>query len=759
MVRPATIASGAIPFFELAARGPHIAKRQTSQNACAQLSEAYSGGSGAFNGTFGSSSPALVRPSIAYECLRSIAVDTERDIALLEYLEPWLEFQSTVGILADPPEGYMYPGVDILGGFSNMTNMLRNGDYDNQYDFIVDLFRLINVKPREGHLSYTPALISAVQFATPAVFISISEDGTSLPSIYLYDDYLQSQSQGYDAAEVVSFDGTPIFDWLQQRGVDNDRNQDPDASWNSQLYSAALDNIGVSAASTIFAHGNLTDQSTIVFGNNTEVSFNNVAVLVGDFSNISSGEDVHNRFEVPDRFGNAESSPFTKLAKRQSDGFDNVGYPDPFVIHEDGYISGYHFRRGKLDDTAVLAVKSFLTSDLESQPEADLEEFVRVVSTFVTDSADDGKDRLIIDFQGNGGGSLANLIALYLFLFPQAETFLPLRARANPLLNWMGETAVEFRAPMLPVYDLRTAVDEDMNTFSSWSDFYDLETILGDDFTQIYHPLDMSLFRQFSSLPEHFTANNTVILTDGFCASACALAVGLMSRLLGIHVVTLGGRPNERPMQAVGGTKGGPILTLDWGKAIFPDIASEERPPSDLRTAPFSEVGPPLAGPPPEMIVVNSANVHLHDDDDAAPLQFVYEAANCRLFYTWETLTNLTNLWEAVSDVKWDGASCVSGSTTNSDNTIGDSAPAFSQDYVSKFTWTPGPGDISDSPPTGPGGGGNGRSNGGGGNGNGNGNGNGGSSNGDDSDNAAGRVTGASFTVLVALAAAVIAFA
>ncbi|KAM0283385.1 hypothetical protein ACHAQH_002508 [Verticillium albo-atrum] len=753
MVRPATIASGAVPFFELAARGPHIAKRQTSQNACAQLSEAYSGGSGAFNGTLGGN-PALVRPSIAYECLRSIPVDTERDVALIEYLEPWLEFQSTVGILADPPEGYMYPGVDILGGLSNMTSMLENGDYDNQYDFIVDLFRLINVKPREGHLSYTPALISIIQFATPAVFISISEDGTSLPSIYLYDDYLQSQSQGYDAGEVESFDGIPIFDWLQQRGVDNDRNQDPDASWNSQLYSAALDNIGVSAASTIVAHGNLSDTSTIVFGNNTEVTFNNVAVLVGDFSDISSGEDVHNRFEVPDRFGNAESSPFTRLAKRQSDGFDNVGYPDPFVIHDDGYISGYHFNRGKLDDTAVLAVKSFLTSDLAAQPEADLEEFVRVVSTFVSDSASDGKDRLIIDFQGNGGGSLANLLALYLFLFPKAETYLPLRARANPLLDWMGETAAEFRAPMLPVYDLRTAVDEDMNTFRSWSDFYELESILGDEFTQIYHPVDLSLLREFRSLPEHFTANNTVIVTDGFCASACALAVGLMSRLLNIQVITLGGRPNERPMQAVGGTKGGPILTLDYGIAIFPEIAAEQRPPSDLKTAPFSEVGPPLAGPPPEMIVINSGNVHLHDDDDAAPLQFVYEAANCRLFYTWETLTNLTNLWEAVSDVKWDGASCVSGSTTNSDNTIADSVPAFSQDYVSKFTWTPGPGDVSDKPPRGPGGDGNGRSHGDGSSGGGN----GGSADGD-ADNAAPRVGSASFAALVGLAVAVMVFA
>ncbi|KAM0323267.1 hypothetical protein ACHAQA_008858 [Verticillium albo-atrum] len=749
MVRPASIASGAIPFFELAARSPHIAKRQTSQNACAQLSEAYSGGGGAFNGTL-SGNPTLVRPSIAYECLRSIPLDTERNTGLIEYLQPWLEFQSTVGILADPPEGYMYPGVDILGGLSNMTSMLENGDYDNQYDFIVDLFRIINVKPREGHLSYTPALISIIQFATPAVFISISEDGTSLPSIYLYDDYLQSQSQGYDAGEVVSFDGVPINDWLQQRGVDNDRSQDPDASWNSQLYSAALDNIGVSAASTIFAHGNLTDESTIVFGNDTEVTFGNVAVLVGDFSGISSGEDVHNRFEVPDRFGNAESSPFTRLAKRQSDGFDNAGYPDPFVIHDDGYISGYHFSRGKLEDTAVLAVKSFLTSDLAAQPEADLEEFVRVVSTFVTDSASDGKDRLIIDLQGNGGGSLANLIALYLFLFPKAQPYLPLRARANPLLNWMGETAREFRAPMLPTYDLDTAVDDDMNSFKSWSAFYDLETILGDEFTQIYHPMDMGLFSDFQTLPEHFTPNNTVIVTDGFCASACALAVGLMSRLLGIQVVTLGGRPNERPMQAVGGTKGGPILTLDWGKAIYPEIAAEERPPQGLATTPFSAVGPPLAGPPPEMTVVNSANVHLHDDDDAAPLQFVYEAANCRLFYTWDTLTELQNLWEAVYDVKWDGASCVSGSTTNRDNTIADSAPSFSQDYVSKFTWTPGPGDVSDRPPTGPGGSGNGQSHGNGSN--------GGSSN-DDTDNAAGKVGGASFAALVGLAVAVTLFA
>lgn len=126
-----------------------------------------------------------MKPSLAYECLRSVPLDVERDQDLIRFLAPWLEFQSTAGILTDPPPGYMFPGVDILGGLRNMSSMLENGDYDNQYDFIVDLYRLINVKPREGHLTYFPALLVIVEFFTTARFISISEDGISLPKIYL----------------------------------------------------------------------------------------------------------------------------------------------------------------------------------------------------------------------------------------------------------------------------------------------------------------------------------------------------------------------------------------------------------------------------------------------------------------------------------------------------------------------------------------------------------------------------------------------
>lgn len=116
-------------------------------------------------------------------------MDTERDQALVAYLKPWLEFQSSVGILADPPAGYMFPGVDIMGGFDNMTRMLEDGDYDNQYDFILDVYRLISVKPREGHLSYRPSLVNIIEFSIGVELVSISQDGTSLPSVYIRGMY------------------------------------------------------------------------------------------------------------------------------------------------------------------------------------------------------------------------------------------------------------------------------------------------------------------------------------------------------------------------------------------------------------------------------------------------------------------------------------------------------------------------------------------------------------------------------------------
>ncbi|OHW89642.1 peptidase S41 family protein [Colletotrichum incanum] len=680
-------------------------RRQTSGNdACAEIGRVYDEAALA-NAT----SNVVVKPSIAYQCLRSIPVDVERDVALIKYLRPWLEFQSTISILPDPPEEYLYPGVDIFGGFDNITQSLENDGYESQLDFAVDLYRLINVKPRDGHLSWSPALGVLISFSTTALFISISEDGVQTPKIYLYSDYERSLQQGYNASEVKSFENSPIVDYLQQRSVDNSRDQDPDAAYNEQLYSAALANVLETTSAGRYLHTTLSDESVIEFTNGTEVTVVNTARIVANFSGIDSGSAVHDRFEVPGDDGKAE---VTLNSTSRDFAPELEGYPTPFVIHEDRYISGYLFNESTLEDTAVLAVNIFTSqNNSRSGSRTVLEEimddpieFIRVTNDFVETSRRQEKSKLIIDLQGNGGGLVANAVALYATLFPEAgkDAHMNMRVRAHAALNWVGTTAENFGTDLqiLPYpIGFNGFIDEDLKNFTNWEDFYGSERIGDDEYTNIVQPMEVAYARTglpgVFEIPEPwFKPEDTVIVTDGHCASACAYVVGMMTRELGIQVVAMGGRPIDAPMQAVGGTKGGPVITLKPYQLLYPALGTFVSPPEDVDMTPFAEPEPPLAGTPTETWTINSANIYLDDDLDGTPVQFRYEAANCKLYYTWDTLTNMTNLWAAVADVKWNGGKCVSGSTTNDNDTMGSSTPEYSDKVVSNLKWAAGPGDV-----------------------------------------------------------------
>ncbi|TDZ29030.1 Peptidase S41 family protein ustP [Colletotrichum spinosum] len=671
-------------------------RRQTARSeACAEIGRAY-------DEARSSKSSATVKPSVAYECLRSIPVDVERDVALIKYLRPWLEFQSTIGILPDPPEEYLYPGVDIFGGFDNITRAVEGGEYDSQYDFALDLYRLINVKPREGHLGYTPVLGSLLDFDTPELFISISVDGLKTPKVYLHSDYTKSVRQDYEASEVTKFDDASIVDYLQQRSVDNSRDQDPDAAYNEQLFTAALDNTGQTAGAGRYMHTTLSDESVIELANGTKLTMTNLARVNANFSGITSGEDVHRRFEVPDRYGEAEGSVNTTQTSF-SPSLD--GLPDPFVIHRDRYVTGYHPETPKLDDTAVLVVSSFTSQVTDRRTGDDVTDFIRVHTHFVERSRRERRSKLVIDLQGNGGGYVASAMSMYAVLFPEGgdAAHMNMRLRAHAALDWVGTTAQSAGVDPqdLPYpFGYSGFLDENLRNFSDWRDFYGPETIGGREYTNVVQPGEMRFAATGApgfEIPEPwFEPKDTVIVTDGHCASACAYVVGMMARELGVQTVALGGRPIEAPMQAIGGTKGGPVITLYPYQLIYPALEALAVPPGDVDVTPFADPTPPLAGPSTESWAVNSANVYLDDDLDGTPVQFRYEAANCKLFFTWETLTDFTKLWEAVVNVKWNGAKCVKGSTTNADGTMGSTTPAYSDKVVSSFKWAAGPGDVAE---------------------------------------------------------------
>ncbi|ATY67388.1 hypothetical protein CCM_09092 [Cordyceps militaris CM01] len=75
-----------------------------------------------------------LRPSFGTAYLKSVPVATDRNLALLSCLKPYIEYQGTLEILKDPPEEYLIPGVDIIGGIEAMRQNLKGNGYQTQFD-------------------------------------------------------------------------------------------------------------------------------------------------------------------------------------------------------------------------------------------------------------------------------------------------------------------------------------------------------------------------------------------------------------------------------------------------------------------------------------------------------------------------------------------------------------------------------------------------------------------------------------------------
>jgi len=81
-------------------------------------------------------------------------------------------------------------------------------------------------------------------------------------------------------------------------------------------------------------------------------------------------------------------------------------------------------------------------------------------------------------------------------------------------------------------------------------------------------------------------------------------------------------------------------------------------------------------------------NIRFGDTTDT-PLQFVYEAADCRLFWTKDMLTDITAIWRKRAQVAWGAAKslCVQGSTGHPSSVSGGGANSTN-------VLAPGPGPV-----------------------------------------------------------------
>jgi hypothetical protein len=571
--------------------------------------------------------------------------------------------------LAHPPEGWPHPPVDIQASRQSLVDRVLNGTYSTsgEYQFQSDLYRLF-LSARDGHFSFIPDLFGVASFQTPqASLVSVSPDGLDAPDVYLRSDVLDFSADGVTAPTVgvlePSFMPSPIsringiqtVDYLSTR-LGELPFHDSDAAYNF-LFSEVAQIVQFGPAGDgAFPHPLFYPgpETVIEFVNGSTIHLPTLAELRVDFEGVTDGPSAYEKFctrstpnwspPSPPGLGLPPAIPF---------------YPDPVVRDSQNHVAGYFLNDTAHDDTAILSILNF---DAQDDPSG----FQTTVSTFLERCKTSGKTRLIVDVFANGGGIVELGLDTFVQLLPNLSPDAYATMRVSPLLNSLGlgnSRHLEGEPPSGSAFDVRLALRPDGSTWSNWSALSDgsgSTTNLFRTNLDVSSPPTLRVTPTNGSAEPPFDPANVVLLTDGYCASTCAIFAELLkTRTAGrVRSVVVGGRPDQHAMQALGATKGRAFWSfasiLAGAQSAVQGLTQHERfdaTSSSLSTLARLSDLPLRRTFRPEAAGVNGVN-HIRvgvDGDDPVPLQFVRDEADMHLFFTPAMLASKETLWERVA--------------------------------------------------------------------------------------------------------------
>ena len=512
---------------------------------------------------------------------------------------------------------------------------------------------------------------------------------------------LVPRNTSFTPSAVKTIDGIEATTFLQAQSLVQPF-QDPDALYNLDYFELARATSLSTFESPQLYPGPKTD---IVFTNGSTLSVPNFAVVLKNLAGISTGADVYSAYCTP----SPSAAVFSAAATSQSvptsttssliAGPTVPGYPYPVVKHSDDVVSGYFLNGTDVDDVAVLAIPSYGPVSKGGGTE-----FQKVVSAFLKAARQAGKTKLVVDVQTNPGGIIDLGLDTFAQLFPSIPPNQQGNMIANSGIDIFGTTVSdllqeakasgnqsEINSLLIPPIAVQAEMTINHSSFASWPALFGPIQAHGGAFTNLFQAnytnpaiseqgaegIIISGTNSMPSLPQPFEARNIVILSDGFCASTCSIFHELMKTLGGVHSIAVGGRPQNGPMQEVGGVKGSQdedfMLIVAEGEQILPyakpSVLAEAQgtPFANFTSAPLAilrAANPLTAG---SLNIKNNIRI---GDTSLTPLQFVYEAADCRIWYTAEMLTDPTCLWSRVASIAFnngtfDSPYCIHGSTKN----------------------------------------------------------------------------------------------
>jgi len=194
--------------------------------------------------------------------------------------------------------------------------------------------------------------------------------------------------------------------------------------------------------------------------------------------------------------------------------------------------------------------------------------------------------------------------------------------------------------------------------------------------------IEISGYGNRTNLTQPFAPEDVIMLYDGSCASTCTLFSEWMRLDGGVKSIMMGGRPNTNIVQAVGGVKGAQVLGFD-DISYFAQFAATltEDPELLADLSVFNDYATERSG----ATAVNFRDQILPGNiNDGLPAQFVFEPADCRLFYTPEHVNNVTAVWKSAANAAWKGGKCVSGSGLSRRDIRSDSTSRMTPEEVKR---------------------------------------------------------------------------
>lgn len=602
------------------------------------------------------------------------------------------------------------------------------------------------------------------------------------------DEFFAYQlGQASEPSAVTQVNDQDVVEFLMEQGQNRSYGllQDPDALYNQQFYVlnagiGGTDSLGYFSASRTY----LGAETKITFEDGSTRTEPNLAIFNDnyDFSGLTDGASYYHLFcnatykeivlgsssstrSIKKRLSEAEERGMqfhkqrttndlverqVRFEKRQDSTLSKIltatstvqkmaasatripGYPSPIVISDDSTLSGYFLTERGFEDTAVLV--------LQAMSETEPVSFQSTMTTFMDACRSQGKSRLVLDVQGNPGGTISLGYDIFKQLFPDIFPYGAGTLRAHEGLDILGNFYTNFTSQLYAEqpdnvallqannyymqYSAEAYATSSGQLFESWPQLYGPVDTGTDNFTNLIRwnlndtnfnlaigNIVVSGFGNNTDVaPSPFTSENIVILADGRCSSTCGILTHFLKYQGKVKSIAMGGRPQTGAMQAVGGVKGSQVyqyyrLAIDTYKARQ---AAELLGWSDQAAAidDSATLGPIYNdsdyvilrganwGIPPAAyndFSLNFQNNIAEGDESYTPLQFVYEAADCRLWYQAQHIYDVSTLWATAAEQAFGlnnaevFSLCVDGST-NSPSSLSGNAALFNDGNPTNVT-------------------------------------------------------------------------